>query len=494
MSRFDSDEELERRLRNIGADPQPPVARSLNHYLHQLPEAHPVSASRFAGLGRGAVKPTRPTSMAAMQPVLAPGRLHLKVMAGIVAALVVALAGCVLLAAQRYAEPVAASQAAARSVPANEQWTGIEWHDITATSGGLFSKDPWETSIGSGTVVAWPGGLAASTGSGVWTSIDGRSWSRVSGPEYVPYLGALGGQLLAFSQPVASCDETAAGPCLTSSRIWTSTNGVDWTSSLLPFSGSVMSLTTSSESAVICVPAPTSADVTDPKLLYVTTDGINWREASTPDDMSKSLDLQVVRIPSGYMALGEARLGDQSTLEYWASGDGFTWSRISPTLPNGQTLDMGIYLGLLGSDSLGLHSSDGVSWTLDEDQAPLWTSGSFPFQALADGRHILVADGWNTTFYVSVGDGHWRVLDQGGDIGSLPGGGQAWLLPDGVLYAGGGRLFFGQATSGRAVQGSLRPAATITPPPTPPAAASPSTTPSSVIPAPTSQPTSTPTG
>jgi len=138
-----------------------------------------------------------------------------------------------------------------------------------------------------------------------------------------------------------------------------------------------MSLTTSSESAVICVPAPTSADVTDPKLLYVTTDGINWREASTPDDMSKSLDLQVVRIPSGYMALGEARLGDQSTLEYWASGDGFTWSRISPTLPNGQTLDMGIYLGLLGSDSLGLHSSDGVSWTLDEDQAPLWTSGSF---------------------------------------------------------------------------------------------------------------------
>jgi hypothetical protein len=428
-----------------------------------------------------------------MQQVLAPGRLHLKVMAGIVAALVVALAGGVLLAAQRYAEPVAASQAAARSVPANEQWTGIEWHDITATSGGLFSKDPWETSIGSGTVVAWPGGLAASTGSGVWTSIDGRSWSRVSGPEYAPYLGALGGQLLAVSQPVASCEETAAGPCLTTSRIWATTNGADWTSELLPFSGNVMSLTTSPTGAVIVVQPIGNADGSfGPMALYVTADGVSWRQASIPDGMSNSSYLTVVQTPMGYMALATPKQGD--TIGYFASADGLTWSRISPTLPNGQTLDMGVYLGLLGSDSLGLHSSDGVSWTLDEDQAPLWTSGSFPFQALADGRHILVADGWNTTFYVSVGDGHWRVLDQGGDIGSLPGGGQAWLLPDGVLYAGGGRLFFGQATSGRAVQGSLRPAATITPPPTPPAAASPSTTPSSVIPAPTSQPTSTPTG
>ena len=48
---------------------------------------------------------------------------------------------------------------------------------------------------------------------------------------------------------------------------------------------------------------------------------------------------------------------------------------------------------------------------------------------------------------MSLGDGHWLRLDQGGDIGSLPGGGQAWLLPTGVLYEGGGRLFFGQANA-----------------------------------------------
>jgi hypothetical protein len=483
---YDDDLDLERRLRRIAEDPEPAVPGSLYRRLDRIGELAAVED----------VRPTASISIGVMPQVRTPGRLHLKVMAGIAAALVVAVAGGVLLAAQRYSGPVAASRPASTPVPAKDLWTGLEWHDITATSGGLFSKDPWETSIGSGTVVAWSGGLAATTGSGVWTSTDGRAWREVSGPQYLPYLGALGDQLIGFAQPVASCEETAAGPCLTSSRIWTSTNGVDWTSSLLPFSGSVISLTTSSGSAVICVLAPTSADVTDPKLLYVTTDGINWREASTPDDMSKSLDLRVVRIPAGYMALGEAKLGDQSTVEYWASGDGMSWSRISPGLPNGQTLDTGVYLGLLGSDSLGLHSADGVSWTSDQDQAPLWTSGSFPFQTLADGRHILVADGWNTTFSVSLGDGHWRTLDQGGDIGSLPGGGQAWLLPEGVLYAGGGRLFFGQAISGAAVQGSLRPAATITPQSTatPPAGSPQPTFPSSVIPAPTSQPTPAPTG
>jgi hypothetical protein len=486
---YEEDFDLARRLRRISDDPEPAVPGSLYRYLDRVGELAAVED----------VRPTRSISIAVMPQVRTPGRLHLKVMAGIAAALVVAVAGGVLLAAQRYGGPVAASQPAAASVPAKDLWTGLEWHDITATSSGLFAADPWESGISSATVVAWPGGLAATTGSGVWTSTDGRAWKQVSGPQYVKFLGAIGGRLLGISDPVGSCEETATGPCMTSGRIWASTNGADWTSELLPFSGSAIGLTTASGSAVVTVVGATSTDPTGPRVVYVTMDGRNWRQASVPDDMSTSFELRVLSMGAGYMALGEATLGDEGTLGCWISSDGFTWLRISPALPNHQTLMLGVFKGLLGLASPGLlgteglHSADGLVWVRDQDQVLSGLGGAN--QLMADGRRILVAGNWNTDFHASLGDGHWQLLEQGGDIGSLPGGGQAWLLPNGVLYAGGGRLFFGQAISGTTIEGTLRPAATITPPPTPrPAAgASQSTIPSSVIPAPTSQPTPTPT-
>jgi hypothetical protein len=112
------------------------------------------------------------------------------------------------------------------------------------------------------------------------------------------------------------------------------------------------------------------------------------------------------------------------------------------------------------------HSTDGSHWIADSDQVKAVSSGGM-IQVMADGRHILASGSWNPTFEVSLGDGHWQLLDQGGDIGSLPGGGQVMLLPNGVLYAGGGRLFYGRAVSGTSVTGTLRPAASITPEPTP---------------------------
>ncbi|MGD0863805.1 MAG: hypothetical protein ABSA21_13790 [Candidatus Limnocylindrales bacterium] len=424
----------------------------------------------------------------------------LKVIAGIAAALVLTVAGGVMFAALREAGPGAASQPAGTPVPSKELWTGLEWHDITATSDGLFATDPWSSGTTSSSVVTWPGGLAATSGDGLWISPDGRTWRLVAGPQYVKLLGSLDGRLIAITDPVASCEETAAGSCLTTGRIWSSQNGQDWTSELLPFQGSAMSLTVSSGAAVISVEAISAADPIGPRVLYVSVDGTSWRQASMPSDMSASVDLRVVPTTAGFMALGETSLTDPSSAEFWASADGLTWSNLSPAMPDRQAQISGVFQGLLGLSSPGLmgteglHSRDGVTWIADQDQALSALGGMN--QELSDGKRVLVVGDWNSEFFVSLGDGHWLRLDQGGDIGSLPGGGQAWLLPTGVLYEGGGRLFFGQASAGPPVQGTLRPAPTITEPPTstPPAGQSQPTNPGSVIPAPTSQPTLAPAG
>jgi len=66
-------------------------------------------------------------------------------------------------------------------------------------------------------------------------------------------------------------------------------------------------------------------------------------------------------------------------------------------------------------------------------------------------------------FYLSEGDGKWRLLQQGGDVGSLTADGQMMLLPNGVLWIGGNRVYFGEGLYGLAPQGSIGPPTTASP-------------------------------
>ena len=417
MNGLEHDDALERRLRTIGAEPQPPLPGSMSSYLHQLPQAHPVSSSRIARHRQVPATPPGSISIADSPRARTSGS-SLQVIAGIAAALVLAVAGGLMFAVLHEAGPEVASQPAGMTVPSNELWTGLEWHDITATSDGLFATDPWSSGTTSSSVVTWPGGLAATSGDGLWISPDGRTWRLVvAGPQYVKFLGSLDGRLIAITDPVASCEETAVGPCLTTGRIWSSQNGQDWTSELLPFQGSVMSLTISSGAAVISVEAISGADPIGPRLLYVSVDGTSWRQASMPSDMSASVDLRVVPTTAGFMALGEASLTDPSSAEFWASADGLSWSNLSPAMPDRQAQISGVFQGLLGLSSPGLmgteglHSRDGVTWVADQDQVVSALGGMN--QALSDGLRVLVVGDWNSEFFVSLGDGHWRPARSG---------------------------------------------------------------------------------
>ena len=66
--------------------------------------------------------------------------------------------------------------------PGEGQWTGLEWHDITASAGGIFiDRAPWLEGSRMDEVVSWRGGFALVGGDDrLWTSKDGMTWTRAS--------------------------------------------------------------------------------------------------------------------------------------------------------------------------------------------------------------------------------------------------------------------------------------------------------------------------
>jgi hypothetical protein len=125
-----------------------------------------------------------------------------------------------------------------------------------------------------------------------------------------------------------------------------------------------------------------------------------------------------------------------------------------------------VQFGRLGGSDGWVHSADGSSWTAD-DGLPTVDHGR---EVVGDGTRIVAAIDGGQRFFVSEGDGHWTELKQGGDVAHLPAGGQLMVLPNGVLWVGGGHVYFGQGLSGVEPQGTIGPpftAAPGTPGPTP---------------------------
>jgi hypothetical protein len=499
----EEDVDLARRLQLIAAAPEPEVPGSLYRFVDSIADG------AAADLTEGSLAPIA-FMPAVVRERRRPPASQLKRMIGVAAALLLAIAGGSLIVGLQHASP------AASPVPAADQWTGLEWHDITATSDGLFIQEASSSSWGAyANVVAFDGSYFA-TGFGVvsgqimdaiWTSHDGLVWSRVPGAPYVSWLGVLNGRLVAQG--------TSALPASWVS--WTSTDGINWESHVESFADSesgMGSWVTTSTAALVEVqpylpllpfetPAATAISDTSGGVptfsyiaptvpyaqpdFYVTTDGVSWRKGTLPTDLQGSQGVQFFSWKDSFVM--EATIDDPAGRGYrvdaqgkeihqadhlWTSHDGQSWTRLDTSavgifMSQLQVGSLGLSIPPIGSD--GFHSADGNHWTQDEDaisilnNANLGSSATWSVQS--DGRHILVTADWDVKFSVSLGDGHWRTLRQGGDIGSLPGGGQAFLLPNGVLYAGGGRLFYGEAVAGRQPTGELHPAATITQAPTP---------------------------
>jgi hypothetical protein len=411
-----------------------------------------------------------------------PGIRQLSTVGAIAAVVVVAVATAGLLLSQRGPDTpttsgstVTPGEAATWTLtphPGAGQWTGLEWHDITASAGGIFlDKAPWLEGSRMDEVVAWRGGFALIGGDDrLWTSKDGLAWTRASGaPQYSGIVG-LNGILLAGGEGI---DGFGTG-------LWISGDAVTWQKVALPHSFysvgcekvTCSGLAVSSKGVVAVATAGQPNDSLDPSILYFSADGTTWSQANLPEEAS---DVAVHSFIGGFVATGMvADPGDPPGGRHqraWKSTDGLNWIAYEPKLPQPfiagdvwrgwhtlQPWDM--QFGPLGADNGDLHSSDGVNWAVDSEPRGWWDQG----QAVSDGNRIVFAEEWVARFYLGEGDGRWRELEQGGDIGNLPGGGYALLLPNGLLWVGGGRVYFGQALAGVAPRGSV---ALPTPTPSP---------------------------
>ena len=460
------DAELEARLRRIAADPRPELPSSLYRFADQVVSGPPVAdrqitRSTVVGMrmGRGAARRPQVRALAVLAATL----------------LVVVMVGTLMVALRSggTAAPII-----------SDHWTGLEWRDVTATSDGLFAGDPW-LGYGADTssdVVAWSGGLIANDGDGIWLSADGRTWKRVRGAPALESLGVVGGQLIGLGRGPVACiwpEDTSVAPCPGGRGVFTSADGMTWQSMSVPFGGaSIQKMLTSPDGAVALTSSRAGADGTAANAIYVTKDGATWQRAATPNELGSAILLLVSPLREGYLASGfvpdptgseTAGSGNAPDTKgyssFWFSLDGMTWSRSNVVVPDKMRLWDVVYPGLLG-DSFpdeALHSGDGLTWTKDPDLPLEAANGEIGFDG--DGRHILIQTG--VDFWFGLGDGSWRRLQEGGDVSGLGSSGQAFLLPDGVLYASGGRLYFGQAASGTEVGGTFFPTGSFPKPVTP---------------------------
>jgi len=443
----DADFELEQRLRRIAANPQPEAPSSVYR------RAADVARGELRGRANGV----------ALVPVLRGGRRsgirQAGALAGLAAALVVAVAAMGLLAGQHGPNPGSPG-------PVGGRWTGLEWHDITATaSGGSGQDHPWWRYGPGGTgALKWRGGFAMfTTNEDVWTSEDGLSWVRSANTPGVFGLTTLRGDLLAQAE---------AG-------VWISTDAVDWRRIAVPFDPHLSVLASSPEVAVAAVQG--AGLQPGPLRIYATRDSTVWEVASIPTNMAgaqfQGLEAffggfrvtGLVQDPNGTVkqtdADGVMRAYAERT---WTSPDGLTWSSYEPKVPPGRSADelsyWGTAYGRLGAVSSTLRSSDGGATWVEDSRSPAATRGNAV--VASDGDRIVMAVEGGARFYVSEGDGNWRMLDQGGDIGSLPYGGRPVLLPNGLLWVTNDGVYFGQGLSGVAPRGSLSPVTTPLPEPT----------------------------
>jgi hypothetical protein len=451
------DFDVEGRLRRISRDPQPPVPARLFRLAEEVADGAPV--------GFGGVKLERLRT-----PAIVPGPVR-KALIGLAATLVLAMAGTALFVAVR-------PNKAASTPSASWPWTALEWRELPVTAFPEASS-PLGPGIDEISVIEWQGRVLVHDSRDIWSSTDGTHWKHLAANPGMVTLRATKNWLLDIG---ASCWRD--GWCFTGGGpVGYSTDGVTWRNSEFP-TFDITGVATTDDRALLLARRPGAVhDLLSTTIPYVSVDGASWQTAKLPSDMAGALNLSVTSGRAGFVVSGivpdpngsEQLSGTDSAgsysvkgfYRYWYSADGLAWtdyelSGMESTF-GGQ---LSIYRGSAGDafPMISYHSLDGLSWTRDESSVLRAADIS---EASTDGNEIL-AQGDGPTFYVSRGDGYWQALQNGGDVGSLPQGGESWVAPGGVIYVAQDRIFYGAARSGETPARTLAPGPTVFVPTLPP--------------------------
>ena len=448
------DPELEDRLRRMAPGPAQDAPASLYKYMNELARG---TERRVAGV---AVSPVRPVRRGSFGFRTAGAAL------GLAAVLLIVLAGTGLILGTTGPRPAATWQP--RTDVGQGQWTGLEWHDVTATASGLAGQGYYVWSnLDTGGVVRYAGGYAMVGGDlRPWLSSDGLTWKRASGAPGWPSIQAFGGELIA-----TGVDDVTSNTVVVRSTV----DGITWTPMTLQLGGASISNLVVGEPGVVVLTTAGSAPL-GPWDVYFARDLKTWTHASLPADMAGSRNLQITPFIGGFVAVGQVvdtggsetdidASGNQTSYSYraWRSPDGLNWTTYEPKVGESSFSSNvppwnQIQTGRLGAGDGRIYSTDGgVTW---QAQKTVVLNGD---RSVSDGQRIIMSAGSGARFYLSEGDGHWSQLQQGGDVASLPAGGQPVLLANGVLWIAGNRVYFGQALSGVEPRGSVGPPTTPSP-------------------------------
>ena len=224
-------------------------------------------------------------------------------------------------------------------------WTssdGLSWSRVEA-SAELEGKDDYAemravTSGGSGLVAVGMVGAAEDPDAAVWTSPDGRSWTRVDDSN-------LGGPLRQEMDAV-----TAGGPGFVAvgrefdldaragdAAVWTSTDGAAWTrvvSDALRLDGDQrMYGVTAGGPGLVAVGLDWWVEIPPDAAVWVSADGSTWEKVPHSDVFAGPSDQQMLAVTTGGPGVVAVGLsvhvpGEGSEATVWTSSDGFNWSLV----------------------------------------------------------------------------------------------------------------------------------------------------------------------
>lgn len=346
---------------------------------------------------------------------------------------------------------------------------------------GSWSEGGWVTSV----VVSGPGAVAVGATSGwpwtdgaVWTSPDGRGWSRVDEGAVIfgddPASGDVEASQIMSDAAVGRFGIVAVGvdgrPGEYDAAVWFSVDGKEWErihhdEAIFGGSGNqAASSVIQFDDAVVAV-----GESAGKAQAWVSYDGREWAKANVVDapggdGIESTVMSDVTLWNGGLIAVGSAGSGSRPAV--WLSGDGITWNRLPEYLGTGSSGVEGgetaggpmtlvaareaglVAIGQSTSGPIVWQSADGFEWHMVDAtfmDVPTATRASIG-EVIWDGDRLVAVGGYEAkapgwcpcvaTMRVSLDGGRtWHVGDEQAVDTDAPGISDTQLLtPPGATH------------------------------------------------------------
>jgi hypothetical protein len=189
---------------------------------------------------------------------------------------------------------------------------GGPWRAATGITSGYSYNAVATGGPGFVAVGAYNDSLGNLSGGVVATSIDGSSWSETAPGAMT---GASIGGLAAGPTGLAAVGQVGG-----QATVWTSTDGRTWTRIASPPTGGTLSDVAQINSRWVAVGSGGGR-----AMAWTSSDGTAWRPVPTGSGLDGSTAERIVAVGSQLVALGQSTSGDGAA---WLSADGTSWTRL----------------------------------------------------------------------------------------------------------------------------------------------------------------------